>query len=455
MLIRRVARATAWTLAAVVLLAVVLYVVLVAINWRDEVPSAQALQMQRIIDDRPVVGDADNAYVFLLGLAVPEDQDPLAWGRKRMAFLDAFPGPAADESADLPGQDHDFAGHRTPSTSTLIEACRQPDQACWDELEQHPESVDQWLASEGWLLGRYLDLIRLTQWRESIPADARVSFPSYAPALDGQRLLLMKAWRHASRSEAEAARALLQEDLVFWRMVLRSSDILVSKLIATVAIERNFLLGNLALRELHAFGMDASPPPAWGLPIDRDERSMRRAFAGEWRFAQSSVRTAAPTEAQDDASIWAVAIDRTLDPGFKKQATINLMANNMLHLIEGLDVDLSQLPAALKALETPPRTGVPSAYNPVGDILSRIAYPAYVPYARRVADLEGLRRAVLLADELRNGESAGAAEVTSRITGSALKEPYYGASFVWDAQTKSITFQGLGEPPRGRHAVLL
>ncbi len=190
MLIRRVARAIAWTLAAVVLLAVVLYVVLVAINWRDEAPSAQALQMQRIIDDRPVVGDADNAYVFLLGLAVPEDQDPLAWGRKRMAFLDAFPGPAADD-ADFPGQDHDFAAHRAPSTSTLIEACREPDQACLDELEHHPESVDQWLASEGWLLGRYLDLIRLTQWRESIPADARVSFPSYAPALDGQRLLLM------------------------------------------------------------------------------------------------------------------------------------------------------------------------------------------------------------------------------------------------------------------------
>lgn len=453
---RRVARVAAWTVGAGVVLLIGLWVVVIAINWRDEAPSADALRLQRSIDERPAVADAANAYVLLLGLGISKDEDPLAWGVRRKAFLDEFPAGAVGEDAlALPGPDHDFARDRTEATKTLMEACRDADRACLSRLDAHPEHVDAWLASENWLLDRYLVLIGLTQWRETVPSDVRAPFPPYMPALDAQRLLLMKAWRHAGRGEAAAARELLQRDLTFWRMALRSSDILISKMIATAAIRRHFAMGNLVLRELDALGVDSTPPESWSEPIDREERSMRRPFAGEWLFSKSAVAVSGDTR-DSDSFFGHAAYDWAFSPFFQPQATNNLIAANMTHLIDGLDVELDELPCALKSMTDPPHGGgFPGLYNPVGNILSQIGYPMYAPYAARVGDLEGIRRVVLLASRLREEGRGGDVDLPERISAAAFRDPYDDAPFGWDAKTQSIVFRGLEPAPRGRHAVLL
>ncbi|HEY1139841.1 MAG TPA: hypothetical protein VGE88_06505 [Lysobacter sp.] len=438
-------------------LVVGLWLVVVAINWRDEAPSADARRLQRVIDGRPAVADAANAYVLLLGMGVSKEDDPFAWGVKRRAYLDSFPaGVAVGGPAVLPGTDREDAGHRSESTKRLLDACREADHGCWAHLQQHPEQIDDWLDSESWRLDRYVGLIGLTQWRESIPTDLRAPLPAYSPAMDGQRMLLMKAWRHASLGEAAAARDLLQRDLTFWRMVLRSSDILISKMIANAAIQRHFAMGNLVFRKLGEVGADTLPPSSWEMPIDRGERSMLRAFAGEWRFSKSAVEASLNDEALTTAQFGNRIYSWAFLPLFKPEATNNLQAANMVRLIDGMDVGMTEVPGAVEALGHAQRSGLPSLYNPVGDILGRVAYPAYIPYASRVSDLEGARRAALLAIELRNDRPrCSATELEARIANSPLKEPYDGAPFAWDAVTGSIVFQGLEPAPRGRRAVLL
>jgi hypothetical protein len=452
---RRLARGAAWTVGAGAALAVGLWLVIVAINWRDEAPSEDALRLQRVIDGRPEVADAANAYVLLLGLGVGKDEDPSAWGVKRKAYLDAFPaGVALDKPAVLPGTDHDFVRDRPTSTKRLMDACREGNHGCWLQLRQHPEHIDGWLASEGWLLDRYFRLIDRVQWRESVPTDVRVPLPSYKSAMDGQRLLLMEAWRHASVGDAAAARELLQRDLTFWRMVLRSSDILISKMIATAAIQHHFAMGNMVFRELDNVGADTSPPDAWKIPINRSERSMLRAFAGEWHFSKSAVEASLEDKDFAVGQFGNRAYGWALLPLFKQEATNNLFAANMVRLIDGLDVEMAQLPDAVRALELPQSGWLSSLYNPVGDIVSQIGYPAYLPYAVRVSDLEGVRRATLLAIELRS-DKARPAGLEARIANSPLKEPYRGGPFLWDAETGSIVAHGLESASRGRRAVLL
>lgn len=454
---RRVARGAAWTVVAGAVLLVGLWLVAVAVNWRDEAPSDDALRLQRVVDERSTVADAGNAYVLLLGIGVRKEDDPFAWGVRRKAYLDAFPaGVEANAPAVLPGKEHDFAGHRTAHTKTLIETCSEANHGCLSLLKQHPEHVDAWLDSESWLLDRYYGLIGLTQWREAIPSDMRVPLPPYVPAMDGQRLLLLKAWRHATVGEAAAARELLQRDLTFWRMVLRSSDILISKMIATAAIRRDFAMGNLVLRELDEVGADASAPVSWNVPIDRGERSMLRAFAGEWRFSKSAVEASLVGGFADRQS-GERAYDRVIQPFFKREATSNLLAANMMHLIGGLDVEMTELPATVASLRPPADGRLPSLYNPIGQILSRIGYDAYIPYAVRVSDLEGERRAVLLAAQLRSDGRwrCHRTSLATRIANSQLTEPYRGAPFAWDAVMGSILFQGLESTPRARRAVLL
>lgn len=454
---RRLARGAARTAGAGGALVVGLWLVVVAINWRDEAPSEDALRLQRVIDGRPAVDDAANAFVLLLGMDVRKQDDPFAWGVKRKAYLDAFPaGVAVDEPAVLPGTDHGNAAHRSASTKSLMDACREADHGCWSHLQQHPGTVDHWLDSESWLLDRYIGLIGLTQWRESIPIDLRAPLPSYVSAMDGQRLLLMKGWRHARLGEAAAARELLQQDLIFWRMVLRSSDILISKMIATAAIQRHFAMGNLIFRKLDEVEADTLPPTSWGMPIDRGERSMLRAFAGEWRFSRSAVEASLKDEELASEQFGTRTYRWALVPLFKPGATNNLFAANMVRLSDGMDVEMTQMPGAAEALEPPRGSWLPSLYNPIGDTLSQIAYPAYVPYALRVNDLEGARRAALLAIELRNGGArCSSTGMEARIANSPLKEPYSGAPFAWDAATGSIVFKGLEPGPRGRRAVLL
>src|SRR5688572_6076521 len=56
-----------WTTAGLVGLAIGLYSIAVAINWRDQPPSADAVRFTAIHRDRPPVADQDNAFVYLMG----------------------------------------------------------------------------------------------------------------------------------------------------------------------------------------------------------------------------------------------------------------------------------------------------------------------------------------------------------------------------------------------------
>ena len=73
---RKTLRVVLWAVGAIIALPIVLYLILFAINFRDRPPSAEALAFEATLRDTPVVADADNAYVFLLGYSAPRDRDP-------------------------------------------------------------------------------------------------------------------------------------------------------------------------------------------------------------------------------------------------------------------------------------------------------------------------------------------------------------------------------------------
>ncbi len=451
----RVARGAAWTLAGGALLVVGAYLALVAINWNDEVASPQALQLERIVRDRPPVDDEANGYVYALGLGVREDQDPLAWGRTRKTFLENISPQQTDAAAaDFPGPDAESPrATRTPASAALMEACRRGDQACLEQLQRDPEEIDRLLASQAWLLDRYIAMTTRTQWRETIPGDIRAPFPPYATALDGQQLLLLKAWRHARQGQADAVGELLQRDMTFWRMVLGSSDILITKMIAAAAVDRHFQIGNLILRELHRTGANAAVPASWQVPMCREERSMRRVLAGEWHYASAGLDTSLRWDGDQESSALGRFADRLIRPLFKKQSTVNLFADRMVRLSDRLDVELRQLPEALDATEAGAEGKGIHFYNPFGHILYDVGAADYQGYAAGVADLEGTRRAVIFAAESRGDGQVD--DMPGRLQRSALKNPYTQTPFTWDEASRSIVFTGLAPGERGTRALLL
>ncbi len=73
------------------------------------------------------------------------------------------------------------------------------------------------------------------------------------------------------------------------------------------------------------------------------------------------------------------------------------------------------------------------------------------PMAHGVSDLEGSRRAAVLAAELRSRKTR-VSDMPAALAASAVRSPYDGLPFAWDDQSQSIVFTGLQEGERSRQA---
>ena len=352
-------RVIAKVLAVLVALPAIGLLLLVAINWRDQPPSADAERFDAMLRDRPALADAENAYVHLMRLTGPGDP----------AYRDA-------RSADV---------------DALSAACQEVT-ACADTLEKHPDVLSGWLSSEQWLLDRYRGMLHASRgWREPVPADLDAMFPAFGPARDAQELHLLDAWTRARAGDAGAVRDMLDRDLRFWRQVVASSDLLISKMVAAAAVERNFEWGAMALRSLPADAVDGAVPPSWREPITLSERSLMRALGGEWSFVASTIRSALVIpEAGEDAGVLSRPLQRVF---FQEQATRNLFAANFAGMGQVSERPYPELQDALDAVATGERGGTKTGCART----TRWAPPRHFAagscdYAARAADLEGRRR---------------------------------------------------------------
>src|SRR5262245_18680492 len=187
---KRMLKWCAWLVGGALALVIVAYLGLLAINWRDQPPNESALRLAAAYRDRPAVADADNAYVYVLGFGVAPDADSARQSR------------------------------RSDTVRKIADTCRRGSPECAAALESSEDAIREWLDSEQWLLDRDLQLLEHEGWSETITGDLQAPLPSYTLVLDGQRLLLAKAYVLANQQDAGGARELLANDALFWRGVL-------------------------------------------------------------------------------------------------------------------------------------------------------------------------------------------------------------------------------------------
>jgi hypothetical protein len=81
-----------------------------------------------------------------------------------------------------------------------------------------------------------------------------------------------------------------------------------------------------------------------------------------------------------------------------------------------------------------------------------IGSSSYGVYPPRLADVEGVRRAAVLATELRS-RKIDEQNIEAELAASNLRTPYTGEPFTWDAEQHALVFIGLVPGERGRHAL--
>jgi hypothetical protein len=450
---RKWLKVMAWTVGGLVVIPLAAYVVAVLVNRHDQPPSPDALRLAALYQARPEVADDDNAFVYFLGFSAALDENPRDVGAQRLLWLQGG-GPLDATSDPLLKPLDNFGTH--PDVAQFRTACDSVGSDCLRAFADAGRVLEQWLTSQPWLLPRYRQLIAHRAWRERVPDDIAVPLPSYSGIMQGQRLLLLQATTLAAAGNGTGAAELLESDLRFWRMVLESSDLLVTKMIATAAVRRHFQWGNLAVRGLPAEETLAVTPVAWRTPLTATELSLRRTLVGEWMHFSGNV-TKMPGTLSAGQPWTARASNRLVAALFQRQDTLNVYSRYFTELDSTLDAPLNGYAAAADAASSlverkanevfPPR----SLYNLMGSVLLGIAGPAdYGDYARRVGDLEGIRRAALATVTLR-AEATPPSEVAAALAASPLRNPYDDQPLRWDETEQAVVFVGLEPGERGEH----
>ena len=410
-------------------LLVAIYGILLFIHRDDRAPSAAAVSLASVLQQRPAVAPADNAYVYLMGMDSAPEADVRAAGATRIAALET--AARTQSFATLAASASVYRSERSAAVEALSMACGQSASVCGAALERDPAAASAWAEAERWLHARYQVLIAHPHWRAS-PAmfDGDAPLPPLALVADGQMLHFIDAWQRAGKGDVGAVRALLDADLRFWRQVFAASDTVLMKTAAGTALRRHFALGTMALRRLPAQRQAEAIPDQWRTPLSMAEKSLRAPLAGELKSLELILRNKVAGSGGAATGMDVVAM---LRPAFKLQASLNEQAGKLQAQASAFDVDYRDLPQALR--------------SPAGK-----SNP--LPHALSAADVEGVRRVHLLLVELRSAGVAPAA-MAAKVAGAALTDPYTGAPFGWDEKRGSIVFRGLEPGPRGVSAAPL
>ena len=438
-------------------LAVLLYVIGLAANWRDQPPSAAALEMKRILSDREPVADADNGFVYLLGFAAPASQDPQAVGALRKAWLEAVNLDPKRLDAD-PLKDSVTFNETVSPVDAVKKSCSDTHPGkCRDALLSAAREPRAGL--EELQLARYRQLLKRPAWREVVPLDIRVPLLAYGNILDSQRLVMVELAGRAKSARPGEIAAALRADLAFWRETQKSADLLITKMIAIAAIRQHFSFANIVLREMP--GARAEVLEAWSVPFSTGELSMRRAMAGELSYSEGVMLRY--LDADEGHFIEPDAEGLTLlgrigsslaRPFYQHQDQTNYYAASYLDFARRFEAPLDRYPEIAESEQAKEPNGFSfHVYNPVGHVFRGIAGTwTYTDYPVRAGSLEGMRRAALLTAQLRE-RGVSLDQIATELSGAELRNPFDGKPFEWSAEEQAVVYVGPdAERDRKRHS---
>jgi hypothetical protein len=463
-ILKKLLKGVLWIVGVSIGLALAGYLVVLGINLQGTTPSESVARLEEFSASIEQIGDDQNAYVYLTGFSIERGEDPREWGKKRIAWAQQLlEQPYEDSYFEAPGKEFDIRKQNDSVINELLDSCKEAGCTCLELMEKNEKHILNWINANGWLLERYQALLNHPAWYETVSYDIRLPLPNYTDVLDAQMLLYANAWVAAGESDTATVKRLLERDIRFWRQVLASSDILITKMIAVAALKRHFSWANAILRRLPSNKVMAATPESWSLPISEQERSLLRCLIGEWKFFNGMIGQVkeghiSTLEYEEDITIvdraaWYLAI-----PMLKPQEESNRFAELIQRTVDVLQVPYEEYPQAVERarafLEESKQSAFPSrAYNITGDYLFSTVGWHMSSYSVRVVDLEGIRRIAVAATDLRS-RAIPKQQISGELPNIDIRNPYTGEPLLWDQEQGAIVFQGLEPGERGRHVVL-
>jgi len=239
-----------------------LYLLLWAVNLKDEVPSAESLQLQQILQAQVLVSAQGNGFIY-------------------------------------------YKKHHT-QTLNLPDALRALVQCnpalCLVELQAAQAALPALLAQQQGVLNSYQKLLAFTVWQSPVLGVSTEPFP-LSPLIEMQQLYLLDIWLKTKSGELATAKTMLQQDLSFWRKQLVTSNNPLYKLLVVSGVSRHFMFADLLKQSLPAQQYQQLIPDLWRKPLTADELSLMLAMAGEWNFANSVIASVEKVRTEDQSRL--------------------------------------------------------------------------------------------------------------------------------------------------------
>jgi hypothetical protein len=306
-------------LVVLLALAVSLYLLLWAINLKDEAPSAESVQLQQILQAQKPVPEQYNGFVYYTK--------------------------------------HHSQALNLPDALRALVQCKP--QQCLVELQAAQAVLPALLTQQQGVLNSYQKLLEFPDWQYPV-LGVSTQPPPLSPLIEMQQLYLFDVWGKVLTGDLAIAKTMLQQDLSFWRKQLVTSHNALYKSIAVARISRHFMFASLLQQSLPAKQYQLLIPELWRQPLNVEEMSLLLAMAGEWSFSNSAVAGIEQFRPADQSLFerWL-----TLDlwrPFLKLQAVSNTYAL--------LNLACAEQKSAQSILTYPWYSWL---YNPIGKILTQ------------------------------------------------------------------------------------
>jgi len=420
------------------IIALVYVVVLAGLGCYDERPDPR--RVEEMARPLPAIAEPGNAWLAILGFSASPGEQPVAYGEELLRKSHAIQTKDPDAVAWVP----DEGKSRLEFQGELPRRCDYPDNMLLEYATQHPDEVATLARDNEELLRRYAQLGSFRRYNEPLDDGFSAPIPQFSPLRKLRELTFLQLAVGATRGNVATALKRLKADTQFWRFVAASSRTLISKLIAYAQLRDGLrFAGELGT----TYPLNDAEWSVMGeilRPFEDGEVSLVKAIRGETRYMLSGVN---PTQHQA-AQSW--TLDRLL---YKLEATKNRLYDDHQDYIRLAGLSPQQFAQALLHRESGDipscRLGLPSLYNPVGEIFHVIAQGSGMQkYIEKGYDLEGLRRVVSLK-VLSRRERVQATEMPEYLEAHKVElgNPYTGKAMNWDTEKQKIVFRGIEGAP--------
>ncbi len=446
---KQILRILGWTLATIIGLPIIGYLLLLLINLQD---SPLSPSVENLLNSKPPASIAanDNGYFAWVGIVGAEDQDPAIWGQRW--FNEAL---AIDKEFRTSMSPRNFAidkERRKPEPTIKGFPCEKIENCAFDFVEKDTDAARVILQNGHITLERGDKALAFPDYQEPWRADYSVA-STISPHPNGWLALCATRFALAAKEgRHDDAINQIAREVAFHINQLRGSLAFVDKVLATHNLGARYRLLSQYIQRY--------PEPAKAridkiakiiVALPREVTSLQASLLLEERVV-TTVLLATKTNKEFERELLGELGDIAGPYLAKPFFLVSVSANEFTGVMDlWIHADGLTDKAYRESIIYAQRYGAQEVAsfnlrNPVGHLLLGVAYQNIFPYMLRRDDLLALRALVAFQVKLLQNSITDPAAITRAIAADKdlLTHPFYGTTPIFDKEKRVIRFANSG-----------